>query len=208
MRSAPDEDDDGPTRTLRRELAPHFTLNLDEQSCQANLGTTHIIGDKLLNKHEKNQSSSRVSITSVECGSAAGVDGPTMYLMAGTAIPANLEKQHGSTAWLERSGASAGSFVQMTPSAFMTHEAWDAAALRLAKGIRNMPVIRDHPLMWVLLHLDGYKSHVMTFLANLIFRDHCIMVVIAHITLATLSSKMIDSPNNYDGLGGFLTSLL
>jgi hypothetical protein len=175
--SAPDEDADGPVRTLRRELAHHFTLNLDEQSCQASLGTSHIIGDRTLKKHEKNQSSSRVSITSLECGSAAGVDGPTIYLIAGVAIPTALSKQHGNSKWLELNGASKGSFVQMTPTAFMTNDTWDAGALRLTRGIRNMPVIRDYPDMVVVLHLDGYKSHVMTYIAHLIFREHRILVV-------------------------------
>ena len=59
----------------------------------------------------------------------------------------------------------------------MTNDAWDALALKLSKGIRQMAVIRDHPALWVVLHLDGFKSHVMTHKAQQIFRDNKILVV-------------------------------
>jgi hypothetical protein len=135
-------------------------------------------------------------MTSVECGSAAGVDGPTMYLMAGAAMPTHLESQYGNSKWLEQHGASAGSFVHMTPSAFMTNAAWDACALKLAQGIRNMPVIRDHPEMVVVLHLDGFKAHVMTYAAQLIFREHNIMVVkILPRTLPSILNHRTDPMN-------------
>jgi hypothetical protein len=47
----------------------------------------------------------------------------------------------------------------------------------VAKGIRAMPVICNHPNFWVVLHLDGFKAHVMTHAAQATFRRHQILVV-------------------------------
>jgi hypothetical protein len=168
--SAPDEDVTGPNRTLWRELSANFVLNLDECNSQASQGSSFIVGDSKIRKHEKNETSSRVSITTVECGNAAGNDGPSMYLMAGEQMPGHFEELYGSSSFLRTSGAPRNSFVVMTPSAFMTNKAWDGAAEKLAKGIRAMPVIVDYPEFWLVLHLDGYKSHVMTYPAQAIFR--------------------------------------
>jgi hypothetical protein len=175
--SAPDEDVTGPNRTLWRELSANFVLNLDECNSQASQGSSFIVGDSKIRKHEKNETSSRVSITTVECGNAAGNDGPSMYLMAGEQMPGHFEELYGSSSFLRTSGAPRNSFVVMTPSAFMTNKAWDGAAEKLAKGIRAMPVIVDYPEFWLVLHLDGYKSHVMTYPAQAIFRRYRILVV-------------------------------
>ena len=128
-------------------------------------------------KHEKNQSDSKVSVTVVECGSAAGNDGPSVFMPAGDKIPAYYKSQFGSSEWLSKSGAPPNSFVHMTPTGFMTNEAWDDMAEKLAKGIRQMPVIKEHPDYWVVLHLDGFKSHVMTYRAQATFRQYKILIV-------------------------------
>ena len=178
IRSAPDgEDKDGPTRKEWRRLEAHFTLCLDEAGHCASLGSERVNGDSKKSKHEKNSADSRISITGVECGSAAGDDGPTIYLAEGKELPKYFEKQFGNSKWLESKGAPPNSFVTMTGGAYMTHEAWDLSAPKLAQGIRNMPVIRDHPEFWVILHLDGFKSHVMTYEAQQILYDHKILVV-------------------------------
>ena len=159
------------------ELAEHFTLNLDEANNMANMSSAHIVGYKGIRKHEKNQNDSRVSITSVECGSAAGVDGPSVYLLRGDKMPKKYNNLFGNRRWLQRHGAPPNSFVAMTPEAFMTNDTWDTIVPELVKGIRAMPVIRDHPNFWVILHLDGFKSHVMTLKAQMMFRHHRILVV-------------------------------
>jgi hypothetical protein len=69
------------------------------------------------------------------------------------------------------------SFVQMTPTAFMTNEAFDEIAEPLAKGIRAMPVIKHYPDFWVVLHFDGCKSHIMTHHAQKMFYNHNIICV-------------------------------
>ena len=41
----------------------------------------------------------------------------------------------------------------------MTNEAWLEASTNVSRGIRNMPVVKDHPEKFCLLSMDGYKSH-------------------------------------------------
>ena len=135
-----------------------------------------IVGDRKKRKHCKSTQNSRVSITVVECGNAAGCDGPSMYLMQGQ-IPGNLRGLFGNSSWLEKSGAPPRSFVVPTPTAYMTDDAWDAAAEPLASGIRGMSVIKHYPNFWIVLYLDGFKSHVMTYRAQDIFWKHKILVV-------------------------------
>ena len=72
----------------------------------------------------------------VRTGSAKSV-GPTIFLLAGQ------RKREGYTdGFLKQHGAAAGSTIEMTPTAFMTDDAWVATAEKLAKGIRDMPVIK------------------------------------------------------------------
>jgi uncharacterized membrane protein YgcG len=176
--SAPDELPDGPLRTLWTQISANFVLNLDEANHQANTGSgKRTVGDRSKRKHETNDDDSRLSITGVECGNAAGVDGPSMYLYKGVGLPVYLENSLGNSGWLKRHGAPANSFCVPTPNAFMTNDTWDAVVERLALGIRAMPVIVDHPLFWVVLHLDGFKSHVMTEAGQKILYGHRILVV-------------------------------
>lgn len=179
--SAPNEDANGTNRRLWRHLAKHFVFNLDEANHQASSGADTIVADGQSRggrkKKEKNTTDSRLSITAVECGNAAGDDGPSVYLLEGKEIPASIKGLYGNSKYLQRCGAPANSFVVMTPSAFMTNEAWDDMAEALGKGIREVAIVRDHPEWWVVLHLDGYKSHVMTLKAQQILREHRILVM-------------------------------
>ena len=50
--------------------------------------------------------------------------------------------------------------MEMTPSAFMTEEAWSNMSPKLAAGIRKLIHIMDHPNWWVFMSFDGYKVHV------------------------------------------------
>jgi hypothetical protein len=59
----------------------------------------------------------------------------------------------------------------------MTNEAFDEIAEPLTKGIRAMSVIKDHPDFWVVLHFDGFKSHVMTHHTQKMFYNHQILCV-------------------------------
>jgi hypothetical protein len=60
----------------------------------------------------------------------------------------------------------------MAPSAYMTN----MMAPYIAKGIRQMEVIRDHPDWWVVCSLDGFASHLVAP-ALQVFRYHNIFLV-------------------------------
>ena len=50
-------------------------------------------------------------------------------------------------AFLVWHGAARGSCIEMTPTAFMSDDAWENITPRLAKGIRDLLVICDHPVV-------------------------------------------------------------
>jgi hypothetical protein len=60
----------------------------------------------------------------------------------------------------------------------MTHASWITAVTFIARGLRALPVVRDHPLWWFRLHLDGLKSHEAVYKANEIFFLFRILLVI------------------------------
>jgi hypothetical protein len=93
----------------------------------------------------------------VHLGSAAGVEGPQIYLAKGkeltvaSMIDKNFARIH---------KAPTGSYVKMTPNAYMTNEVWLDIAPSLCKGICSMKGICDHPNWWVVLFYYGYGSHL------------------------------------------------
>ena len=52
------------------------------------------------------------------------------------------------------------SYCHTTPSAYLTDDAWLEILTIIAKGIRAMQMIRDHPYCWVSLSLYGFVSYV------------------------------------------------
>lgn len=68
-------------------LRDGLTWNLDETCFRAEDGVLKIIGSNERKKHEKNTSDSRLSITVVRIGSAAGIEGPRIYLGKGKEDP-------------------------------------------------------------------------------------------------------------------------
>jgi hypothetical protein len=93
----------------------------------------------------------------VRLGSAAGVKGPRIYLAKGKElIVASMTKKY----FARIHKAPIGSYVKMTPNAYMTNEVWLDIAPSLCKGIRSMKGICDHPNWWVVLSYDGYGSHL------------------------------------------------
>lgn len=112
----------------------HFMLNLDETCVMASDGNLKVIADGSRKKQEKNSDDNRDSITIVRVGNAAGNAGPQIYLAKGKSLPHKQLKQ------IEKLGATKGSKIIMTPSAYMTDEAWANAAPSIAEGIRKMPV--------------------------------------------------------------------
>ena len=66
-------------------IQEHFQLNLYETCLRCNEGVLKIVGDKKKGKerHNKNVSDNRVSITVVKCGNAAGSNGPVIFVGVG-----------------------------------------------------------------------------------------------------------------------------
>jgi len=53
----------------------------------------------------------------------------------------------------------------------MDDETWVECVKKLSPGIRQMPVIRDHPDWWTAICMDGFSSHVNVAQALQQFRD-------------------------------------
>ena len=122
------------------EVMEYFVLGGDETCFMASAGDVRIIGDKHKKKHEIASANSRVSTTVYRVGSPSGATGPTGFL------PPGLRRQTGFTDdFLVKHGAAPGSTIVMTPTGYMTEDAWVEMAPSMATGIRQMPVIRDNP---------------------------------------------------------------
>ena len=146
----------------------HFVICTDEACLLATpTGQVKVFGDKLKTKHERILSDSRVSITIVRTAATRGATGPTHFLIEGVKVKAGY-----TPAWLLRHGAAPGSGIIGTPTAFMTEEAWLGMAEERAKGIRAMPVIKDHPEWWVLDIMGGFVPHFMNPKALAIYWAH------------------------------------
>ena len=65
----------------------------------------------------------------------------------------------------------------MTPSTYMTDDAWLELVPHLCKSIREMNVIKEHQHCWVILSLDLYGSHVNVQRAHKILSAHKILVM-------------------------------
>ena len=65
----------------------------------------------------------------------------------------------------------------MKPNTLMTDEAWLIIVPKLCKYIRQMRVIREHPVWLVLFSMSGYGYHVNVTKELEIFSAHKILVV-------------------------------
>jgi hypothetical protein len=155
-----------------RRLGKHFIFNLDEEGVRANDGPTHMQGEAAKKVHEQMQDDCRASITLVRLGSAAGHKGATGFLLRGQRRRAKFTDK-----WLEENGAPHGSYVKMTERAYMTMEVWDAIAPRIAASIRQSPVVQEHPEWWVILVVDGFEAHCVTYLAQKVFFENRILAL-------------------------------
>ena len=63
---------------------------------------------------------------------------------------------------VEHYGLPEGLRVIMNNSAYMDDETWVDAVEHIAPGIRQMPVIKEHPKWFTCLTFDGFKLHVNT----------------------------------------------
>ena len=121
-----------------------------------------IVGSTDRKKHEKAIADSRVSMSLYRTGSIAGNQGPTIAVMAGKHRRAGFTDQ-----FLVKHGMAKGSTIIMTPTAFVTEEAWEEMTPFVIKGIRSMDVIKKaNPQWWVFLEVfDGFGPHVSSYCA-------------------------------------------
>ena len=141
---------------LFANLHEHFQLNLDESCFICNYGHLKILGDGEKKHHDKNIADSRVSITTVRCGSATGSNGPVVFIANGK----NVNRTFSQYRLRHVYGLPEGSIVLCNKTAYMDDETWIKTVQAMAPGIRAMPVIRDHPEWWACITFDGFKSHV------------------------------------------------
>ena len=141
------------------KLKDCFMVNLDESCFMGSEGVLRVIGSAARKKHEKNTSDSRQSITIVRVGSAAaGVEGTCIFLAKGveltfeSMLKKNFARIH---------KAPIGSFVEMTPKAYMTNIVWMKIVPHLCDGICAMEGITNHPDWWIVISLDGFGSHLV-----------------------------------------------
>lgn len=148
-------------------------LNLDEECLMASQGSLMIIAAFNKAKQELENANSRLSVTILRVGSAAGFQGPTFVLLKGKDVAAGFDED-----FLVKHGAAPGSRIIMTPNAFMTHDAWDELAPHLAAGIRKMKIIEDHPNWHCKITGDGFGAHKMTVKAQEVLASANIQFII------------------------------
>jgi hypothetical protein len=154
------------------DVRAHFCWNMDEECWMAEGNSVKIVGSASLSKHER-ETLGRTSISLLKCGNAGGDWGPCVALAAGkTRDPIFTDE------FLERNGAPRGSTIIMTETAYMTDGAFDELAENFCQGIRDAPIVRDHPKWWVFMTADGLHAHKMTEAAQRIFAEHKIYLLI------------------------------
>ena len=188
------------------EVIDHFVTGGDETCLLASDGDVKIIGDKKKPKHDVPAGSSRTSITLYRTGSAAGAHGPTAFLP-----PGERRKSGYTDEFLEKHGAAKGSTIAMTPTGYMTEEAWVELAPTIADGIRALPVICDMPHWWVLKIIDGFGPHVSSETAMQIYYDKKIVLLkeegdASHVNQAYDQEVAKSDKRSMRGALGFLRS--
>jgi hypothetical protein len=67
--------------------------------------------------------------------------------------------------FLEKWGAAAGSTIAMTPTGFMTQDAWEEITPKMVEGIRSLPYIKENPQWFCLEIFDGFGPHTSSLYA-------------------------------------------
>ena len=140
----------GSTKTQFENVWEYFWLNLDKTCIVADDGNVCVLSEKTREVTAKRMSDSKFSITILRVGSAAGCDGPIIFLVKGEKIECEALKDI-----VKNFGCPPGSCVIPTPTAYMTDKAWNELIPKLIEGIRAMPGIRDYPEFKALISFDG-----------------------------------------------------
>ena len=123
-------------RDIFNRLDHYFQLNLYETSFLCNEGELKVIGRKDKPRHEKNCSDSRFSIKLLLVGSAAGVNGPVIFMAKGTKVQPRLR----GTNLVTRYELPVVSCVIPNKAAYMDDGTWAKVVKVGAPGIRKMKV--------------------------------------------------------------------
>ena len=144
------------------KLKDCFMVNLDESCFMGSEGVLRVIGSAARKKHEKNTSDSRQSITIVRVGSAAGMEGPHIFLAKGMELTAEsmLKKN-----FARIHKAPIGSFVEMTPNVYMTNEVWMKIVPHLSVRWRESQTILIGGLFYLSMDSDAtfWVNHSKNF---------------------------------------------
>ena len=98
---------------------------------------------------------SRVYTSIYRTDVAGGETGPTVFLTSGKKCHTAYTGDH-----LRRHGAAGGSTVAITDNGCRTIEPWEELTSEMAKGIRNLPIIRDATAHWWFLKIIiGFGPH-------------------------------------------------
>ena len=92
------------------ELRQHFIVGSDEEGVQANFHGKKLVGRKGKKMHVYNSDDSKTSGTVLRTGSAAGVKGPSLYILGGAKKP-----DHTTNNLWKRNGAPNGSMLAANP---------------------------------------------------------------------------------------------
>ena len=123
-------------RDIFTHFAHYFQLNLDEISFLCNEGELKVLGSKDKPHHDKYCSESRFLITVLWVGSAAGVNGPVIFLENGTKVQPRLR----GTNLVTRYELPEGSYEIPNKEAYMDDETWAKEVKAVAPSIRKMKV--------------------------------------------------------------------
>mmetsp|Transcript_55081 Transcript_55081/g.125309 ORF Transcript_55081/g.125309 Transcript_55081/m.125309 type:complete len:312 (+) Transcript_55081:149-1084(+) len=142
----------------------HFVIGGDETCLLASDGNVMIIGDSAKRKHEKADAGIYSWISHLCALPGFGEmyfrwqgfhyhvpRGGCGWLHRADGLPPpGIRRKVGfNAAFFRKHGAAEGPGIYMTPTGYMTEEAWVAMAEDQAKGIRAMPYICDNPDWWV-----------------------------------------------------------
>jgi hypothetical protein len=122
------------------EVMHHFVVGGDKTCFQASdIGDGMVIAEHGNKKAEKKCQDSRESVTLYHTGTPGGTIGPTAFLLKGKMVQSGFTDN-----FLLRNGATQGSTIVMTESAFMTEKAWDMMTPKMIKGICSLPFVKDN----------------------------------------------------------------
>ena len=106
---------------------------MDETCFFCNEGELKIISNNDKPRHDKNCSNSRFSITVLRFGSAAGVNGPVIFMANGTRVHHRLRGNNLVTKY----GLPEGSCAITNKAAYMDDETWAKVVKVVAPGVRK-----------------------------------------------------------------------